>query len=183
LTIDELKNSDFVKMKNREAKRNILIATIVALLIICALIYILRPQHFNNDIFPYNNVSIDYVKDTLYTVYDKDGEPLAETGSETKNLSFSRESTEFQQIKKILEKYSYHICFNTLKGIADTVTSGSASIYNNDQTILINTGKDVIMITNVPYIIVGGNVYRIGYFGNSKMSELFGELKDVLKIK
>jgi len=39
LTIDELKNSDFVKMKNREKKRHILIATIVIILIIVLCLY------------------------------------------------------------------------------------------------------------------------------------------------
>ena len=43
--------------------------------------------------------------------------------------------------------------------------------------------KDSIMIANVPYIIVEGNVYRIGYFGSSKISEFNSELKDILNVK
>jgi hypothetical protein len=47
MTIDELKNSDFVKMKNRETKRHVIYATIVVLLIICAVVYFISslPKH------------------------------------------------------------------------------------------------------------------------------------------
>ena len=175
MTIEELRNSDFVKMKKRESKRHALYASIVAVLVICAVLYMLNPISFDENLFKNNNVSIVYVDPTVKTVLDNNGEPYSKAGSETKSYDFSRESTEFQQIKELFEKYSYHICFKTL--INDD------SIEQFSHCFTMQFGDQTINITDVPHIIVGGNVYRIGYFGSSKISELDSGLKDILSIE
>lgn len=175
MTIDELNNSDFVRMKKRETKRHAFYATIVAVLIICAVLYMLNPISFDDNLFTNNNVSIAYVEPTVRTVFDNDGEPYSRADNETKSYNFSRESTEFQQIKELFEKHSYHICLKTLIN-ADSIKQPSHSI-------TMQFGDETIIITDVPYIIVGDNIYRIGYWGSSKISELDSGLKDILSIE
>jgi hypothetical protein len=174
MTIDELRNSDFVRMKKREEKRCILYASIVAVLTICAVLYILNPISFDDNLFTNNNVAIAYSEPVVATVYDN-GEPISKSDIKTKQFNFNRESTEFQQIKELFDKYSYHICFKTLIN-ADTIEQLT-------HNITMQFGDQTIIITDVPYMIVGGNVYRIGYIGISKISELNVELKDILNIK
>lgn len=174
MTIDELKNNDFVKMKNRETKRHVVYSTIVVMLIICTVLYCVNPISFNDNLFKNNNVSIVYVELNLKQGY-YNGDQIVKTDDKTKNFNFTRNSTEFQQIKKLLKKYSYHICFKTL--------INADSIEHIAYNFTMQFGDKTIIIADVPYIIVGGNVYRIGYWGSSKISELDGELKDILNIK
>ena len=145
------------------SKKNLMVLVVV---FICVAVYILRPKTFNNDIFKNENLSITYIESTV-----DNGEAV----QNTKNFNFNFETSEFQQIKKTLEKFSYHICLDTLKGIA--------SIENNNQTFILSSGKETIIITNVPNIIVGDKVYRVGYLGTSKISALNESLNDILNIK
>lgn len=174
MTIEELRNSDFVKMKKREAKRHAVFASIVALLIICTILFCLKPISFDNKLFTKGDLFILYTE-PIFEVATDNGESYSKADFKTKQFNFTRESPEFQQVEKVLGKYSYHLCLRSF------IDMGTSKNYSHNYAVFF--GENYLFISDIPYISINNKVYRIGYWGSSRISELDNELKDILKIK
>ncbi|MFT4146819.1 MAG: hypothetical protein QM644_20435 [Mobilitalea sp.] len=139
---------------------------VMALAIIATIgivLFIIRPVSFEKNLLEGNMVLISYTNN-----YIENGYP----NTEYKNYSFTIEDTEYQKVKEILERYSYHTCFKTLIG---------GTVKNFGNSFLLIFENEYISISNVPDIFVGGRVYHVGYWGDSKINKLYNELFTLLK--
>ena len=148
---------------SRKKKR--LIISVIIFAFICVVAYTFRPISFSKDFFKNDTLSIVYFENSVVN-----GAPI----QNSKVFDFDSAAPEFQQIKQIFEKYSYHNCFDTLK---------SGPIKNGYQGFSLSSEGEMIMILNVPKIFVGDKIYRIGYWGSSEINALNVELKDILNIE
>lgn len=140
-------------------KKIVLALIIVAIGIV---LYIIRPIPFDKDLFKSNEVHITYLEHSFDNGIPK---------TDFINYDFTNKDTEYQKLQEILEKYSYHACFKSIKDEA---------IQDNGNPFLITYGMETITINEVPDIFVGGNVYHVGYWGNSKINKLYYELFTLL---
>ena len=142
-----------------------LIVSLIILASICIAAYTFRPTSFSEDFFENKTLEVVYNATTF-----ENGEVI----HNTKQYKLNSDSPEFQQIKLIFKKYSYHNCFDTLKG--GSIAMGSAWFY-------LSCEGDKILIGDVPNILVGNKIYRIGYWGSSEINALNVDLKDILNIE
>lgn len=148
----------------RVKKRKVIIT--LFMLLICGLIYFSWPLSFDGS-FEY--VSIGYMEHGIGI----DSEPTLRS----EVFDFSSQDAELKQIKDVLKKYTFHrvpaLPFSDAsmhwEGVGQTFTLGMSN-------------GDAISISKSPYIIYGSQVYRLGYWGNSKSVALTEELKDVLSL-
>ncbi len=137
---------------------------VVALIIVAVgfVLYIIRPIPFDKDLFKSNEVHITYLEHSFNNGIPK---------TDFINYDFTKKDIEYQKLQDILGKYSYHACFKSIKDEA---------IQDNGNPFIINYGMETIMINEVPDIFIGGNVYHVGYWGNSKINKLYNELLTLL---
>ncbi len=90
------------------------------------------------------------------------------------NYQFQPDTTEFAQIKQILNNYSFH---RSLRTFFD-----DASIDGNDARywLHIYSGENNITCGGTGEIIVNSHVYRIGYWGNKTALSMMEEISDLL---
>ncbi len=138
----------------------------IALFLIGGLVYFIWPLSFN-DSFEY--ISIGYMEHDI----DINSKPTVNS----EEFYFSSQDLEFQQIKDVLKRYTFHrvptMPFNEAaihwEGIGETFSLGLSN-------------GDFISITKSPYILYCSQVYRVGYWGNSKVVALIDELKEALSL-
>jgi hypothetical protein len=140
---------------------------IVGALIIVAvgiILYTIRPIPFDKDLFKSNEVHITYVNNSV-----DNGTPKIDFI----NFDFTIKDSEYQKLQEILEKYSYHSCFKSIK---------DEGVENGGNPFLITYGMESIMIHNVPDLFIEGDVYHVGYWGDSKINKLYDELMTLLNL-
>ena len=137
------------------------------LILICGLVFSLRPIPFDTS---FDYIVIGYTQHNV----DINGKPVLQQDS----FTFYSQDAEFAQIKEILSKHSYHRGLTTLfrntiswEGMGYSLSIG-----------LVYDGRDLqgMSITKSPYIIIGSKVYRVGYWGSTKVVALGNEIMSVL---
>lgn len=147
---------------NRMSKKmvwSIILAILMAIFCVVTYFYQPIPFHFIED----DLISIVYVDFSLEN---------GRANQSTKQYSIQVDSLEFQQMKEIFEKYSYHRSLDTI--FSDASISGASKIF------MICTNGVSMTIGNVPEIIMQDKVYRVGYWGSSEINDLNNELLEIL---
>jgi len=158
--------------------KKILICAAV-LLIIANSLYFLLPVHFNQKFSESDVVNISYAVPAVSLANG-----TSQSDIQSRQFSFDKHSAEFKKIIELFDKYSYHRCFRTL-----THNSSITGItYSFTISFSDKNGNESITFSNLPYIVVSTNtsknfeVYKVGYFGNSDISNLCNELKKTFGI-
>ena len=146
--------------------KKVLLISISTLIAISIVVYIFRGIPLKNDFFQ---------KDTLWIMYAnysiEDGKPVRNT----KEYTLNSDSAEYKKIEQVFQKYRYHNCFRTW--------IGDSSLRDISYTFNLSCGDKNIILADIPNIMIGSKVYRIGYIGTSKIKALNRELKDILDIE
>ncbi len=137
----------------------ILIIFLITIGICCAII--ISPISFNSISMEKATSSIVYIKNTILN-----GEAFQYT------TAYDLNEEETNKVIKILNKYSYHICIETL--------THRNSIEDYGYIYILALDNNIIMITDVSKIIINDRVYRVGYFGRTKIEEMISELMGIL---
>jgi len=144
----------------------------IALTFIVLIKIVFSPINFSDKILESTHVNISYIRTDLIN-----GQPTQYLS----DYSFDVKSEKFHDVINLLKTYSYHRCFESFKG--------NAEIKGNTETLIISFYEEpqgvseLYVIANVPNIIVGQTVYRVGYWGNSTSNRLFNEFKEILDIE
>jgi hypothetical protein len=79
--------------------------------------------------------------------------------------TYKEGTEEFQKIVKIVKKYPYHCYIKTFSGM--TQMYGSTESY-----IILTDGTDRIVFSGSGEVLINNRLYRIGYVGNERGSEI-----------
>ena len=81
------------------------------------------------------------------------------------------------QLKAALERYSYHLCLDTLTG--ENAIDGKGG---TDRTVhLYNVNDQNLTSNGTAHIFVDGRVYRVGYLGNRRGTSLNQDILAALR--
>jgi hypothetical protein len=100
----------------------------------------------------------------------EDAQPIHTTA----NYQLQPDSEEFKQIRQILSNYSYHRTFRSF--FADASMDGNDAGY----WLHIYSGENEITCGGTGEIIVSGQVYRMGYWGNQTALVMMKEISELL---
>jgi hypothetical protein len=97
------------------------------------------------------------------------------------DYTFQLGSDEYIQIRRILDKYSFHRSFRSF--FNDTSMSGKNGADFNLQIYFVDEGSlsKSINTFGTGEILVNDRVYRIGYWGNKKALEMMNDIRGVLE--
>lgn len=149
-----------------KSKTKIIITSTVVFIIICGLGFILRPLSFDTS---FKKISIKY------------SEPASDGTSAiyTAMFDFTSHDAEFEQIKQILRKYTFH---QGLKTKFMNSVSWEGPGYSISINMVYENKVNVMTITKSPYLAIGQNIYRMGYWNNTIIVALGSELIEALGI-
>lgn len=100
----------------------------------------------------------------------KDGESWSDS-SEQYDLEGSA------ALREVLEDYSYHLCWDTLRSANSMDLKGGT-----DETVyLFNARAEGLMTGGTSRVLLNGRIYRIGYLGNRRGTALSQELLAALR--
>lgn len=89
------------------------------------------------------------------------------------------DSAEAQQVHAILDSYTYHRSWRTpFSSVERGISTG---LGDAGDSILLHGGRQGIQISGTSLILIGDQVYRIGYWGDSQGAALTAQLMDVLQ--
>lgn len=93
---------------------------------------------------------------------------------EYKKYYYEADSTEYERIKQILSKYTYHRNMRSFRDIS--------SFVGNDAGYLLRlySGENSMVSSGTGEIMINNHVYNIGYWGNEKALSLMEEIHSVL---
>jgi hypothetical protein len=153
-------------------KRKIHIAA--AVLLICGLAYFYFPLSYNAA--PVEDIVISYRENGA----DDSGKIVIRS----EEFHFTSQDGELEQIKQILQKYTYHRVLTLPFTRASVYWEGLGHTIDLWLSDAEGQFMDITSFTKSPYILnlLGSGKYRVGYWGNSKVLALADELKAVLGI-
>lgn len=94
------------------------------------------------------------------------------TKIDMKTYKYQKDSKEFQEIVKILDKYKYHCYVKTFLGM--TATDGGDEGY-----VLISLGNDMIVVSGSGEVLINKRLYHLGFGDNKKAVAMMKEIKSV----
>ena len=89
------------------------------------------------------------------------------------------DSAEAQRVHAILDSYTYHRSWRTpFSSVERGISTG---LGDAGDSILLHGGRQGIQISDTSLILIGDQVYRVGYWGDSQGAALTAQLMDVLQ--
>jgi len=174
-------------------KSYIFIILLTIFLIIGFILNLYLPRSLNVALSYEDSLSIEIIHRRTYAIFEHiNGSPVTRPDIESNEYFFERGMPEFDKIINLLDNFSYHRPLSTLfnDNFGRRTSEGNGDhlqirfIFPAGEFMdlwLIDTGGHNTLIRIVENGIVYDRTYRIGYWGNRRISELFFQVLEIIQ--